>query len=399
MDILKEVNIMEDYQYFVSEEIKMGKPYITVKVNYQADDVAMRVVAYSKPRFLPPVTASEVNGKHSFIYDISADGFVKSTELGKEMSPNEFLVFMKNLTDIVMESDDYFLNQRNLLMEKEYVYIHPDDFRVRVIYMPFIDSIFQQDDITRQVYESSRQFSRATTDEWNQIILRMWAMTDKTPVYDASALYTTLLNESKLPKPTTTTPPQTTSIPPVTPPLIRPIVNSTNANRVSGSGRIGGKAPAPSAVEKAKGLFSGLSGILGGKKKDDDLQLEDMTLVDADDVTMVDSPDIRTLPMATLSVIEGGQNLPNMPITKADFYIGRNRDAVDLCFDGDSDKGIGRVHALIKFENGQFFLIDQVSTNGTYLNNSRLEPNTPTLLQNGDIIKLHRKEMVFSCSV
>jgi len=392
---------MEDYQYFVSEETKMGKPYITVKVNYQADDVAMRVVAYSKPRFLPPVTASEINGKHSFIYDISADGFVKSTELAREMSPNEFLVFMKNLTDAVMESDDYFLNQRNLLMEKEYVYIHPDDFRVRVIYMPFIDSIFEQDDINRQVYESSRQFSRATTDEWNQIILRMWAMTDKTPVYDASDLYTTLLNESKSQKqePPANVLPPISSIPPITPPVICFNTNAQpNTKRVSGSGRIGGKAPGPTAVEKAKGLFSGITGILSGKKKDDDLHLEDMTMVDADDVTMVDVPSV-SMPTATLSLVDGGQNLPNMPVTKMDFYIGRNRDAVDLCFDGDNDKGIGRVHALIKYENGQFFLIDQVSTNGTYLNNSRLEPNTPALLQNGDIIKLHRKEMVFSCSV
>jgi len=389
---------MEDYQYFVSEEIKLGKPYITVKVNYQADDVAMRVVAYSKPRFLPPVTASEVNGKHSFIYDISADGFVKSTELGKEMSPNEFLIFMKNLTDVVMESDDYFLNQRNLLMEKEYVYIHPEDFRVRVIYMPFIDSIFQQDDINRQVYESSRLFSRATTDEWNQIILRMWAMTEKTPVYDASALYTTLLNESKSPK--TTPPVNVTPQPPVMPITpIRPTVNIStqpNTNRVSGSGRTGGKPPAP---QKSKGLFSGLSGILGGKKKDENLHLEDMTMVDADDVTMVDIPGANMIPTAALSLVETVEGGQSFPITKADFYIGRNRDAVDLCFDGDNDKGIGRVHALIKYENGQFFLIDQVSTNGTYLNNSKLDPNTPALLQNGDIIKLHRKEMVFSCSV
>jgi hypothetical protein len=137
--------------------------------------------------------------------------------------------------------------------------------------------------------------------------------------------------------------------------------------------------------------------MLSGKKKGDELFLDDMTLVDADDVTMVDAS-LPSMPTAKLSLVEG-QNLPDMPITKMEFYIGRNRDAVDLCFDGDSDRGIGRVHALIKCENGQFFLIDQVSTNGTYLNNSRLEPNTPTLLQNGDIIKLHRKEMIFSCSV
>ncbi len=44
-------------------------------------------------------------------------------------------------------------------------------------------------------------------------------------------------------------------------------------------------------------------------------------------------------------------------------------------------------HATIRCANGQFTLQDMKSTNGTYVNGRRLEPNSPTQLTDGDKVR------------
>ena len=45
--------------------------------------------------------------------------------------------------------------------------------------------------------------------------------------------------------------------------------------------------------------------------------------------------------------------------------------------------------------NGTFYLVDQKSTNGTYVNGVRLTPLQETELKNGDIIQLSDEEFEF----
>lgn len=44
-------------------------------------------------------------------------------------------------------------------------------------------------------------------------------------------------------------------------------------------------------------------------------------------------------------------------------------------------------HASIGCQNGQMTLSDMKSTNGTYVNGRRIEPNTPTPLNDGDKVR------------
>lgn len=54
-----------------------------------------------------------------------------------------------------------------------------------------------------------------------------------------------------------------------------------------------------------------------------------------------------------------------------------------------ADVSVSAVHAAITWMDGQFVLVDQSSTNGTYVNERRLE--APHILQNGDLIRLGPK--------
>lgn len=49
---------------------------------------------------------------------------------------------------------------------------------------------------------------------------------------------------------------------------------------------------------------------------------------------------------------------------------------------------ISRQHAKITFEDNKAYIKDLNSTNGTYLNNERIEPNKKYRLRDGDILNL-----------
>lgn len=73
-------------------------------------------------------------------------------------------------------------------------------------------------------------------------------------------------------------------------------------------------------------------------------------------------------------------------VTKDDFVIGKNAEAVDGVV--SFNIMISRIHCRITNDNGRYMISDLKSANGTYVNRVRLVPNQPHPIQNGDIIRL-----------
>ena len=65
------------------------------------------------------------------------------------------------------------------------------------------------------------------------------------------------------------------------------------------------------------------------------------------------------------------------------FFIGTLKTKVDYVIDSRS---VSRFHAKIEQESEQFFLVDLNSTNGTFVNGQRLEPNEKCMIYPGDLI-------------
>lgn len=63
---------------------------------------------------------------------------------------------------------------------------------------------------------------------------------------------------------------------------------------------------------------------------------------------------------------------------------------VDLTPHGGEEGGVSRLHARIFYENGQYMLEDENSTNFTYLNRQKLAGKTPTALHDNDEVRLGR---------
>lgn len=73
------------------------------------------------------------------------------------------------------------------------------------------------------------------------------------------------------------------------------------------------------------------------------------------------------------------------------FELGMNEpDEIDLTTYGAQDRGVSRVHAQLQIMEGIVHITDLGSTNGTFVNSTRLEPQTPIALRKGDEILIGR---------
>lgn len=63
---------------------------------------------------------------------------------------------------------------------------------------------------------------------------------------------------------------------------------------------------------------------------------------------------------------------------------------VDLTPHGGEEGGVSRLHARIFFDNGQYMLEDENSTNFTFLNRQKLAGKTPSALHDNDEVRLGR---------
>jgi hypothetical protein len=90
-------------------------------------------------------------------------------------------------------------------------------------------------------------------------------------------------------------------------------------------------------------------------------------------------------------LIEGREEI--IPINKAEFFIGREKDAVDYWV--KDNKYVGRVHAKITLDQGIYSITDLDSKNGTLLNGEKLTSNKPYKLTSGDKAALANFEFIF----
>lgn len=80
-------------------------------------------------------------------------------------------------------------------------------------------------------------------------------------------------------------------------------------------------------------------------------------------------------------------------LSKPVFRIGKERSYVDYCISGNAT--VSRSHADIINRNGQFFVVDNNSTNHTYVNGEMITSNTEIPLSHGTKLRLSNEEFEF----
>ena len=99
-------------------------------------------------------------------------------------------------------------------------------------------------------------------------------------------------------------------------------------------------------------------------------------------------------------VLPNNQRIP-LDAHKGEYVIGWNDGTagplldIDLHPVGGSTGGVSRRHAILRFIDRQWTLLDLGSTNGTYLNDTRVAPNTPVLLSDRSRLRLGSIQLFF----
>lgn len=91
-------------------------------------------------------------------------------------------------------------------------------------------------------------------------------------------------------------------------------------------------------------------------------------------------------------VYQGTSHCEDIQVEGEIFVLGKNSTQVDGLIDG---RGVSRLHARITCKDGQYFLEDLNSTNGTYLNDTALVYHQPQAVSRNDRIRFGMEEFVF----
>lgn len=81
-------------------------------------------------------------------------------------------------------------------------------------------------------------------------------------------------------------------------------------------------------------------------------------------------------------------------VTKDEFVIGKKAELCDGVI--DFNKMISRSHCRINRRGNQYTITDLQSSNGTFVNKVRLQPNQPHPINNGDVIRLANSDFQVS---
>ena len=91
-------------------------------------------------------------------------------------------------------------------------------------------------------------------------------------------------------------------------------------------------------------------------------------------------------------IYQGKNGCADFCIGKEEFFIGRNSQLVDGRIETD---GISRIHARVMKSEGEYYIEDLDSTNGTYLNGKLLEYRRGEKLHKSDRVQFGTEEYVF----
>ncbi|MCL2016887.1 MAG: DUF805 domain-containing protein [Defluviitaleaceae bacterium] len=96
---------------------------------------------------------------------------------------------------------------------------------------------------------------------------------------------------------------------------------------------------------------------------------------------------------ASFALLENGRPTKTIPFTQYPFVIGRQTGTTHHCFSDEDDKFIGKEHITVTNTFDKHYVTDLNSKNGTFINGAKIQPNIPTLINVGDIVKIGKREL------
>lgn len=316
------------------------------------------------------------NGKIKLIYDISKYKSLASIMPG--LNAASFLIIMSKLFDIICETiENGFMQIENININFENIFIDTNNLSVNLIYIPVNTECNGN---SKSLFEERLKGNIARAISANRNIDNELG----------NKLYSNL------------------SLANNTIEMLRDYINTlsyTNTNYNQINNRVDSKVnierkSAPSIPVKSEELKSNkeskfISAIKGVFKFNNK---KDRTKVSYEKNRKVQAP-INNNDSLETEVLSGDMFIPtiaivredalesvNIPITKENFLIGKSVQMADGVI--SFNKAISRIHCRIIYIDGRYFIKDEKSVNGTFVNNRRVPVDGQVPIKTGDIIRL-----------
>ena len=117
--------------------------------------------------------------------------------------------------------------------------------------------------------------------------------------------------------------------------------------------------------------------------------------------SVIDSDMVQEPPQLSLKLTRNGEQI--IKSNQAELVVGRahkkSTPDIDLAPHQGAQAGVSRRHARLLRENDQWYLEDLGSTNGTFLNGTKVSPHEKIIIKKGDKVRFGQIELEFGLEV
>ena len=381
-------------------KVKFKNSQITVKSKLSKDEqINAREVEILNSKIIRGIMKPTVEGEKKLSY-LSPGGIKLEAYLKKGITKNDFFLVIAQILEAVKSIVRNSFNINNLILNMKYVFVNEMTHELHFVYQPIYSSAISSD-LASFLYDVAYSVTLVLNEDYKCV--------NNFIAYLKGLQAVSVINIEKY-------------LLDVYPQIYKQVKRQKyGQSEYLGSFKNGKdiyydmdkrRKPTPLADYDSTSLFS--------EKNDKDeataLLMEDVkdtptSLLDDDNneptSLLVDDEDEATSLLiddeATSLLSEGPQitypylirknSFDRMDINKPVFRIGKERSYVD-CFVANNN-AISRIHADIITKNNSFFVKDENSTNGTYVNGNRLSPNEEVQVFDGDIITFANEEFEF----
>ena len=381
-------------------KVKFKNSQITVKSKLSKDEqINAREVEILNSKIIRGIMKPTVEGEKKLSY-LSPGGIKLEAYLKKGITKNDFFLVIAQILEAVKSIGRNSFNINNLILNMKYVFVNEMTHELHFVYQPIYSSAISSD-LASFLYDVAYSVTLALNEDYKCV--------NNFIAYLKGLQAVSVINIEKY-------------LLDVYPQIYKQVKRQKyGQSEYLGSFKNGKdiyydmdkrRKPTPPADYDSTSLFS--------EKNDKDeatsLLMEDVmdtptSLLDDDNneptSLLVEDEDEATSLLiddeATSLLSEGAQisypylirknSFDRMDINKPVFRIGKERSYVDY-FVADNN-AVSRIHADIITKNNSFFVKDENSTNGTYVNGDRLSPNEEVQVFDGDIITFANEEFEF----
>lgn len=132
-----------------SEIVVANKNYAACAVNKPQglDQTAIKVIRYDCPSFLLPVRLVNIDNQVQLRYELT--GGIRLSYLSMNMRKKEFNQLLGQMIAPFMDCADWFLDYHNLYLDRNYIMVDQNDYKVKYIYTPLVHGNVQEEDLLK----------------------------------------------------------------------------------------------------------------------------------------------------------------------------------------------------------------------------------------------------------